>query len=255
MAHSAVKPIPSVEPRVAAAAYAASNGLDPANLPRHIAVIMDGNGRWAKSRGLPRVAGHKLGVDSVRAAIRTCGKLGIEVLTLYAFSTENWLRPKDEVTELMSLLSWALKREVSELDKNNARLRASGRLSGLPRAVQMELARSIERLKENTGLIVNLALNYGARQEIVDAVNAFIKEGARNIDEAALAAKLYTAGLPEPDFVIRTSGEMRMSNFLLWQSAYSEFYVTPVFWPDFREAQLLEAIAEYQKRHRRFGGI
>ncbi|MBI5202280.1 MAG: isoprenyl transferase [Elusimicrobia bacterium] len=235
--------------------FAAQNGLDPANMPRHIAIIMDGNGRWAKSRGLPRVAGHKLGVDSVRAATKTCGKLGVEVLTLYAFSTENWLRPKDEVSELMRLLSWTLKREVSELDKNNVRLRASGRLDGLPKPVQDELSRGIEKLKGNTGLILNLALNYGSRQEIVDAVNALIREGAKEVDEAAIARRLYTAEFPDPDLVIRTSGEMRLSNFLLWQAAYAELYITPVLWPDFREQQLVDAVLDYQKRHRRFGGI
>ncbi|MBI4422418.1 MAG: di-trans,poly-cis-decaprenylcistransferase [Elusimicrobia bacterium] len=216
---------------------------------------MDGNGRWAKRRGLPRVAGHKLGVDSVRAAVRACGALGVEALTLYAFSTENWLRPKEEVGELMRLLSWTLRREAADLDKNNVRLRASGRLEALPKAVQEELARARGKLERNTGLILNLALNYGARQEIVDAVNALLREGVREVDEAAIGAKLYAADLPDPDLVIRTSGEMRLSNFLLWQLAYAELYVTPVLWPDFREPQLAEAVLDYQKRHRRFGGI
>ena len=235
--------------------YAAQHGLDAAKMPRHIAIIMDGNGRWAKSRGLPRVAGHKLGVDSVRSATKTCGKLGVEVLTLYAFSTENWLRPKDEVSELMRLLSWTLKREVGELDKNNVRLRASGRIEGLPKPVQEELARGIEKLKGNTGLILNLALNYGSRQEIVDAVNALIASGAKTVDEAAIAAKLYTGDLPDPDLVIRTSGEMRISNFLLWQIAYTELWITPTLWPDFGAADLYRAIAEFQGRARRFGGV
>ena len=213
---------------------------------------MDGNGRWAKSRGLPRLAGHKAGVDSVKEAVRSCGELGIQVLTLYSFSTENWLRPAEEVGELMKLLSWALSRETLELHKNNVRLRASGRLEGLPKAVQDELKTSISKLSGNTGLILNLALNYGSRQEIVDAVNKIEK---RPVTEEDINAALYTGGLPDPDLVIRTSGEMRLSNFLLWQAAYAELYVTPVLWPDFRRPHLEEALAEFAKRQRRFGGL
>ncbi|MBI3299535.1 MAG: isoprenyl transferase [Elusimicrobia bacterium] len=234
---------------------AALPALDPKRLPKHVAIIMDGNGRWAKARGLPRVAGHKAGVESVRAATRACGELGIEALTLYSFSTENWLRPQDEVSELMRLLAWALKGETAELDKNNVRLRASGRISGLPEAVREELDRSMAKLAKNTGLILNLALNYGSRAEIVDAVNSLIKEGAREVDEAMIGGRLYTAGLPDPDLVIRTSGEMRISNFLLWQAAYAEFIVTPTFWPDFRKPDLHAALFEYQHRERRFGGL
>jgi undecaprenyl diphosphate synthase len=229
--------------------------LDASRIPRHIAIIMDGNGRWAKSRGLPRVAGHKMGVDSVRAAVRTCGELGVSVLTLYAFSTENWLRPEGEVNELMRLLAWALKREVAELDRNHVRLTVSGRLEKLPKNVQAELGKSIEKLKGNDGLLLNLALNYGARQEIIDAVNAGIRAGEKEFTEETLAKRLYTAGIPDPDLVIRTSGEMRVSNFLLWQIAYSELYVTPTLWPDFRREHLIEAVAEYQRRDRRFGGL
>ena len=229
--------------------------LDPKRLPKHLAVIMDGNGRWAKARGLPRVAGHKAGVESVRAATRACGELGVSVLTLYSFSTENWLRPEAEGSELMRLLAWALRGETAELDKNNVRLMASGRIAGLPGAVQEELAKAIKKLSKNTGLILNLALNYGSRSEIVDAVNSLIKEGAREVTEQLISGRLYTAGLPDPDLVIRTSGELRISNFLLWQAAYAEFYVTPAFWPDFRKADLVEAIAEYQRRERRFGGL
>ncbi|MDE2292583.1 MAG: isoprenyl transferase [Elusimicrobia bacterium] len=239
----------------AAKAAGAEPALDPKRLPRHVAVIMDGNGRWAKSRGLPRVAGHKAGVDSVRAAVRAAGELGLEALTLYSFSTENWLRPESEVSELMRLLSWALKRETAELDRNNVRLMASGRIGGLPGAVRDELARSIKKLSKNTGLTLNLALNYGSRAEIVDAVNSLIKEGVREVDEQLIGGRLYTAGLPDPDLVIRTSGEMRISNFLLWQAAYAEFYVTPVFWPDFRKPDLEAALVEYQRRERRFGGL
>ena len=226
----------------------------PAHVPQHIAIIMDGNGRWANARGLPRIAGHKAGVEPVHEAVRACAELGVKALTLYAFSTENWLRPKNEVSGLMRLLSWALKRETDELDKNNVRLRASGRLNRLPESVLAELKASIHKLKDNTGLILNLALNYGSRAEIVDAVNSLIQEGAKEITEEDISRKLYTAGLPDPDLLIRTSGEMRVSNFLLWQIAYSELYVTSVFWPDFRKKHLLEAIASYQSRERRFGG-
>ena len=229
--------------------------LDAGPIPRHIAIIMDGNGRWAKARGLPRAAGHKAGVQSVREAVRACGELGVKALTLYSFSTENWLRPKAEISELMRLLSWALRRETAELGKNNVRLMASGRLSGLPARVLRELEASIAKLKDNTGLILNLALNYGARAEIVDAVNALLKDGAKEITEEGVSSKLYTASLPDPDLLIRTSGEMRISNFLLWQIAYAELYVTPVFWPDFRKNHLIEAIAEYRRRERRFGGL
>ena len=216
---------------------------------------MDGNGRWAQKRGLPRVAGHKAGVDSVREAVRSCGELGVKVLTLYAFSTENWLRPAEEVGELMRLLCWALRNEVRDLDKNGVRLKVSGRFSGLPSEVQKELTRSIDELKDNKGLLLNLALNYGSRQEIVDAVNAALKDGIREFDEKTIDKYLYTAGLPDPDLVIRTSGEMRVSNFLLWQLAYAELYVTPVFWPEFRRPHLIEAIREFQRRDRRFGGV
>jgi len=222
-------------------------------IPRHVAVIMDGNGRWAAARGLPRIAGHKAGVDSVRAIVRAAGELGIEALTLYSFSTENWLRPADEVGELMKLLSWALKIETLELDKNKVRLGAIGRLDALPAAVRAELAKAIDRLKDNTGLRLTLALNYGGRQEIVDAVNR--ARGAGVVDEAAIEKNLYTAGLPELDLVIRTSGEMRLSNFLLWQAAYAELHVTPVLWPDFRKEHLEAAVADFAKRDRRYGGL
>jgi undecaprenyl diphosphate synthase len=222
--------------------------------PVHIAVIMDGNGRWAKSKGLPRLAGHKAGVDSVREIVRSCGALGVKYLTLYSFSTENWLRPKEEVGELMKLLSWALRKETLDLDSNNVRLNAIGRLEELPASVQKELKDSIQKLSKNTGLTLTLALNYGARQEITDAVNRAVKEGAE-LTEDSIGSFLYTGGMPDPDLVIRTSGEMRVSNFLLWQLAYAELYVTPTFWPDFRRPHLEEAIAEFHKRHRRFGGL
>jgi undecaprenyl diphosphate synthase len=229
--------------------------LDPKKLPRHVAIIMDGNGRWAKGRGLPRVAGHRAGVDSVREAVRTCGELGVEALTLYSFSTENWLRPKEEVDTLMELLAAALKEETPELDKNNVRLRASGRLEALPKDVQGQLEESIAFLSKNSGLILNLALNYGSRAEIVDAVNALIREGAKEISEEDVSGRLYTAGLPDPDLLIRTSGEMRISNFLLWQIAYAELVVTETNWPDFRKPHLYAAIEQFQGRNRRFGGL
>ncbi len=229
--------------------------LDPAKLPRHVAVIMDGNGRWAAARGLPRVAGHKAGVDSVRAIVRAAGELGIETLTLYSFSTENWLRPAEEVGDLMKLLSWALNKETLELDKNNVRLSAVGRLEALPLAVRKELEGAIMSLQDNTGLNLVLALNYGGRQEILDAANKAVASGAKTLDEEAIAENLYTADLPELDLMIRTSGEMRISNFLLWQVAYAELHVTPVLWPDFRKEHLVAALEDYQKRDRRFGGL
>ena len=232
-----------------------STPLDKSRLPRHLAIIMDGNGRWAKAKGLPRIAGHKAGVDSVREIVRACSDLKIPILTLYAFSTENWARPQDEVTDLMGLLAFALRREAEMLHKNNVRLSAIGHIEGLPQTVRSEVERAVDKLKDNTGLLLNLALNYGARQEIVDAVNRLIAEGRKSVSADELSGALYTAGLPDPDMVIRTSGEMRFSNFLLWQIAYSEFYVTPVFWPDFRRDHLHAALAEYQRRERRFGGL
>ena len=229
--------------------------VDASRLPKHVAVIMDGNGRWAKARHLPRIAGHRAGVESVRDAVRNCSKLGIPYLTLYSFSTENWSRPQDEVSDLMKLLALALKKEALELERNNVRLRAIGRLEALPSAVREELERSTAKLAKNTGLTLTLALNYGSRQELVDAVNGLIKAGASSVTEADIARALYTGGLPDPDLVIRTSGEMRVSNFLLWQIAYAELYVTPVLWPDFRREHLLEAVAEFGRRERRFGGV
>lgn len=216
---------------------------------------MDGNGRWAAARGLPRVAGHKAGVDSVREIVRAAGDLGINALTLYSFSTENWLRPAEEVSDLMGILSWALKKETLELDKSNVRLGAIGRLDALPKLVRTELDTAISRLKDNTGLRLTLALNYGGRQEIVDSVNKALSAGAKTIDEEAIGRGLYTADLPELDLVIRTSGEMRISNFLLWQAAYAELYVTPVLWPDFRKEHLAAALEDFAKRDRRFGGL
>ncbi len=236
--------------------------LDPARLPAHIAIIMDGNGRWANRRHLPRVAGHRAGVVPVRSTVETCARLGIAELTLYAFSCENWKRPRAEVETLWQLLRYYLRKELPDLHKNGIRLRAIGRVDALPPEVREELQEVVDATSVNRGLRVNLAINYGGRNEIVDAVNAAL-DAARaegrvdtlRLDEEAIASRLYTSGSPEPDLLIRTSGEMRISNFLLWQIAYSEIYVTPVLWPDFTRADLLAAILDYQKRDRRYGGL
>ena len=239
-----------------------ANSLDPARLPEHIAVIMDGNGRWANMRSLPRVAGHRAGVEPVRTTVETCARLGVGSLTLYAFSVENWKRPRTEVETLWRLLRFYLRRELSRLMRNNIRLRAIGRLDALGGSVRRELDSAIATTSANTGMILNLAINYGGRSEIVDAVNTLIAEARREdrldslkIDEESIARTLYTAGQPEPDLLIRTSGEMRISNFLLWQIAYAELYITETYWPDFNQTALLEAIVAYQRRERRFGGI
>lgn len=236
--------------------------VDPQRLPRHIAIIMDGNGRWARRRKLPRVAGHKAGIESVRVTVETCARLGIDVLTLYAFSSENWKRPRAEVETLWRLLHTYVRKELPRLVANNVRIQAIGRLDGLPEQVRADLDTAIGESAANTGLRINIAINYGGRAEIADAVNTLIAEAARRgdldelrVDEDAIASRLYTAGVPDPDLMIRTSGEMRISNFLLWQVAYSELYVTQTLWPDFRRTDLLEAIAAYQKRDRRFGGL
>ena len=236
--------------------------LVPERLPEHVAVIMDGNGRWASRRSLPRVAGHKAGVEPVRVTVETCARLGVRCLTLYAFSKENWKRPRAEVETLWRLLHYYLGREVPRLMANNIQMRAIGRTQALPEKVRRELAEAIHLTSENTGMILNLAINYGGRTEIVDAVNRLISEARDNgtldrleVNEEAIELKLDTAGQPEPDLLIRTSGEMRISNFLLWQIAYSELYVTDICWPDFDRSCLLEAIVAYQKRDRRFGGL
>jgi len=216
---------------------------------------MDGNGRWARKKGFPRIYGHRAGAEAVRSTVRAAGELGIEVLTLYAFSTENWLRPQTETRALMGLLRMTLRREVIELNRNNVRLRAIGRIHELPQNVRDELERCVDITRSNSGLILNLALNYGGRQDILDAVNASIKQGKKTIEEEDISRNLTTAGLSDPDLLIRTSGEYRISNFLLWQIAYAEIYVTPVLWPDFKRTHLQEAILNYQKRERRFGGL
>jgi undecaprenyl diphosphate synthase len=226
-------------------------------LPVHIAVIMDGNGRWAAQRHLPRVEGHRAGIDSVRETVETAARLGIQVLTLYAFSVENWKRPAAEISTLMMLLKRYLRLELNTLLKNDIRFRVIGRAEDLARDVQDELTVAMERTANNRGMLFNIALNYGGRAEIVDAVRRAIESGVRpeDLDERRFASLLYTAGQPDPDLLIRTSGEMRVSNFLLWQIAYSEIYVTETLWPDFRRRHLLDAVLAYQKRERRYGGI
>jgi undecaprenyl diphosphate synthase len=231
------------------------------NLPTHVAIIMDGNGRWAKQRHLPRVEGHRVGVESVRAILKTCGELGIKYLTLYAFSVENWNRPQDEVDTLMKYLARYLKSEVAEMAKNNLRLEVIGQIYRLPEFVQEQIAKTQAALAKNTGMTLILALSYGGRTEIIEATRAIaekVKSGAiepAEINEQVIAQHLYTRHVPDPDLLIRTSGEMRVSNFLLWQISYAEFVVTPTLWPDFRKPQLLEALEEYGRRHRRFGGV
>jgi undecaprenyl diphosphate synthase len=236
--------------------------LDPNRLPRHVAIIMDGNGRWAKRRHMPRVAGHRAGVAAVRSTVETAARIHISALTLYAFSEENWKRPQSEVDFLMRLLSRYLKAEVPTLNKNNIRLEYIGRQHELPLDVQERMQWAREATTRNSGMVLTLALNYSARSELVDAFRSMVHAASQNggidhlrIDEDAVSRHLYTCHLPDPDLVVRTSGEMRLSNFLLWQLAYAEIYVTPTLWPDFRGVNLLEGIAEYQKRERRYGGL
>jgi undecaprenyl diphosphate synthase len=242
----------------------ATSHLSPeakASLPQHVAIIMDGNGRWAKQRSLPRIEGHRQGAESARTIIRTSGELGIKYLTLYAFSAENWNRPKDEVDALMKYLIHYLKTETPELNKNNVRLEVIGQIYRLPENVQEHLKKSIATLSKNSGLTLVMALSYGSRIEIVDAVRR-IAEKARDgklepadINEEVISQHLWTRNIPDPDLLIRTSGEMRVSNFLLWQISYAELVITPTLWPDFRKPQFFAALEEYARRHRRFGGI
>ena len=239
--------------------------LDASRLPRHIAVIMDGNGRWAQKRHLPRIVGHSTGTESARTTIETCARLNIEALTLYAFSVENWRRPKTEIEFLMKLLRQYIRNEMPLIQRNNIRMRFLGRSDDLPLAVQKDTRDAIEATARNTGMVLSIALNYGGRAEIVDAMNALLAERRRHnghanstsapITEEQFARYLYTADLPDPDLLIRTSGEMRVSNFLLWQIAYAEIFVTDVLWPDFNRARLFEALLDFQKRERRYGGI
>ncbi len=239
-----------------------AESLDPTRLPRHVAIIMDGNGRWARRRSLPRVAGHKAGIEAVRSTVETCARLGIEALTLYAFSVENWKRPRSEVETLWRLLRHYIRIEMPQLMENDIRLNAIGRLAQLPDSVRADLEQAVRDTSSNRGLLVNIAINYGGRTELVDAINLLVERAREQgrledlrVDEQAISGALYTSGQPDPDLLIRTSGEMRISNFLLWQIAYAELYVTETFWPDFRCLDLLKAVSEYQKRDRRFGGI
>jgi undecaprenyl diphosphate synthase len=236
--------------------------LDPAKIPSHIAIIMDGNGRWAKRRGLPRIAGHKVGVATVRSVVEDCANLGVTALTLYAFSAENWKRPRAEIDMLWRLLRFYLRHELDDLQRNNIRLQSIGHVEALPERAYEELQSAERATARNTGMRLNLAINYSARVELVDAVNAIVDEARIEgrlsslvIDEKMISRRLYTADMPEPDLLIRTSGEMRVSNFLLWQIAYAELYVTDTLWPDFNRTELLKAILDFQKRERRFGGL
>ena len=235
--------------------------VDWDRLPRHVAVIMDGNGRWAAQRGQPRIAGHRAGVEAVRATVDTGARLGLGALTLYAFSTENWKRPRYEVDALMRMLRKYLRLELDEIDRQNIRFQTIGRIEALAPTVRNEIARASERTASNSGMVLSVALNYGGRAEIVDACRAAMQKlqaegkSADGLGEEEIERELYTHSLPELDLLVRTSGELRISNFLLWQSAYAEIYVTETLWPDFRRVHLLEAVVDYQQRSRRFGGL
>jgi len=235
--------------------------ISPENLPRHVAIIMDGNGRWARTRGLPRVAGHRSGMKNVKKIARAAGEIGLEILTLYAFSTENWKRPKDEVDFLMNLPQEFFDEEIDELVVNNVRIRMMGREESLPEHTLRPIRQAIERTRHNTGLILNLAINYGARMEIVCGIRSLLEDvragrlDPSQVDEQLFSGYLLSSGLPDPDLLIRTSGELRLSNFMLWQMAYTEFWFTDVYWPDFRETHLYEAVLDYQQRKRRYGGL
>ncbi|MDD5432769.1 MAG: isoprenyl transferase [Candidatus Omnitrophica bacterium] len=231
------------------------------NVPKHIAIIMDGNGRWAKEKKLPRIAGHREGIERVRETVKSAAELGVKVVTFFAFSTENWARPKKEIDGLLKFLDYFLEREVKELDKNNVRLKFIGREKPIPENLLKKMRQGEEKTKDNTGLVMVLALNYGSRQEIVDAAKKFaslVKSGKKEVEDLDVdlfGSYLYTQALPDPDLLIRTSGEMRLSNYLLWQLSYAELYFPKKYWPDFKRSDLEEAIKEFQKRERRFGGI
>ena len=235
--------------------------IDAARLPQHIAIIMDGNGRWAKQRSQPRIFGHKAGAESVRAVMDTCARLNIKAVTLFAFSTENWKRPEDEVSGLMQMLKFYLKQELKTVHKNNIRFQAIGNIAGLSEDLQRQIAAAAAKTSANTGTILSLALNYGGRAEIVEAAKKSVRDLLNNggsiedLSEESIERNLYTKNLPEVDLLVRTSGEFRISNFLLWQLAYSEIYVTPPLFPDFRRAEIFKAILDFQKRERRYGGI
>lgn len=229
----------------------------PDVVPRHVAIIMDGNGRWAKARGLPRAEGHRQGTENLRRILRACVDFGVEILTIYAFSTENWKRPRAEVRVLMSILEMVIDRELNELNENGVQIRHIGQLEGIAPALQKKIRHACEFTKENSRLILNVAFNYGGRDEIIHAVQRIICDGipAHEVTEDLISQYMYTSPLPDPDFIIRTSGELRSSNFLVWQGTYSEYYFTPVFWPDFNKEELRKALIEYSNRTRRFGKI
>jgi undecaprenyl diphosphate synthase len=232
-----------------------SSASTPTQVPYHLAIIMDGNGRWAKARGLPRLAGHRAGTENLRRILRACVKRGIKILTLYAFSTENWGRPAEEVRGLMTILEQVIDHELNELDQEGVRINHIGRQAGISPRLQKKIKQAVERTRANTTLTLNVALNYGGRQEIIDAIRRIIQAGLTpdQIDDAVLSQYLYTAGQADPDLIVRTSGEMRVSNFLIWQGAYAELYVTPTYWPDFDENELQLALDHYASRERRFG--
>ena len=227
------------------------------NIPRHIAIIMDGNGRWAQKRKLPRAAGHRVGLESIRAAIKTCAQLGVKYLTVYAFSTENWSRPKEEVSFLMNLVLESIDREINELAGKGVRVRFLGRISGVENKIREKIESAVEKTKNNEGLNLQIMLNYGGRAEITDAVNKILESAnhGQTVDEEMITSHLYTSGIPDPDLLIRTGGEHRISNFLIWEIAYSEIYITKTLWPDFRNKELMKAVEDFSARNRRFGGL
>ena len=229
--------------------------LQPERVPYHLAIIMDGNGRWARSRGLPRLAGHKAGVENLRRVLRACTEFGIKILTIYAFSTENWGRPESEITGLMNILETVIDHELGDLDANGVQLRHLGRLEGLSVGLQRKVHQAIERTRNNDRLTLNVAFNYGGREEIIQAVRRIVADDipGEEIDEVLFSQYLYTAGAPDPDLIVRTSGELRVSNFLIWQGAYAEYYATPTYWPDFDKEELRQALIHYNGRERRFG--
>jgi len=235
----------------------AAPDLDPARMPAHVGIIMDGNGRWAHARGLPRTAGHRAGTENLKTVLQAAGDLDIRTVTLYAFSTENWARPRPEVRALMMLAQNVLLREIEELHQRGVRVRILGRRAELDPSLARAIVAAEEKTRNNTAMTLNVALNYGGRADIVDAVREIARAGVRpeDIDEETISAHLSTAGQPDPDLIIRTAGEMRLSNFLIWQAAYAEFYATPTFWPDFDRTELIRAIQAFQSRHRRFGGL
>ncbi|MCS7260380.1 MAG: isoprenyl transferase [Anaerolineae bacterium] len=231
--------------------------LPLSRVPQHVGIIMDGNGRWAQRRGLPRLAGHRAGVENIRRVLRACVELGIKILTIYAFSTENWKRPEEEVQGLLNIFAGVIGRELDDLHREGVQLRHIGRLEGISEGLKAQVLRAIELTRYNDRLILNIAFNYGGRAEIVDAVKAIIRAGytADDVTEELISRHLYTADCPDPDLIIRTSGELRTSNFLIWQAAYAEYYVTPVLWPDFDKEELIKALVDYSTRERRFGDV